>query len=154
MEAGPHHPTRRRPCPSAPRAFTLVELLLVIAIIAIMASLVISAFSNAAADSREVLVRQQQAVVQEAINSWLSHKSAAPSSLSSAKSAYAVPTTGKARLDLVAGYLDDTTYAHLVANTSNDNQVRSDAMIKTGQYLEISAWDDSHPYPKVNLVTP
>jgi len=70
----------RRPYRSSslPAAFSLVELLVVIAIIAIMASIVISAFSNAAADSRLVLVRQQQAVVQEAVNSWLAYRSANP----------------------------------------------------------------------------
>jgi prepilin-type N-terminal cleavage/methylation domain-containing protein len=137
----------------AGRGFTLVELLIVIAIIAIMASLVISAFSNAAMDSRRVLVRQQQAVVQEAINSWLTYRSAAPRSLASAKAEYNVAATGKARLTLVRAYLDDATYAHLVANTSNNDQVRSDAMIKTAQYLQITAWADGS-YPKVNLITP
>jgi prepilin-type N-terminal cleavage/methylation domain-containing protein len=134
-------------------AFSLVELLIVIAIIAIMASIVISAFSNASADSRLVLVRQQQAVVQEAVNSWLAYRSAAPRSLSSARTEYNAATTGLARLALVRSYLDDATYAHLVANTSNADQVRSDAMVKSGEYLQITDWP-SGSYPKVNLVTP
>jgi len=145
----------RRPYRSSslPAAFSLVELLVVIAIIAIMASIVISAFSNAAADSRLVLVRQQQAVVQEAVNSWLAYRSAAPRSLSSARTEYNAATTGLARLALVRSYLDDATYAHLVANTSNADQVRSDAMIKSGEYLQITDWP-SGSYPKVNLITP
>lgn len=144
---------RRLPPGNPPRAFTLVELLFVIALIAIMASLVISAFSNASADSREVLVRQQQAVVQEAINGWIARRSAPPRSLSTAKAEYNAATTSLARLTLVQDYLDASTYAHLLANTSDPNRVRSDAMAKTSQYLALTSWSDGS-YPKVNLVTP
>ena len=49
-------------------AFTLIEMLIVVAIISILAAMAISSFSNAAQDSREVLVRQQLATVQEAVN--------------------------------------------------------------------------------------
>jgi len=132
------------------KGFSLIELLLVIAIIAIMASLVISAFSNASADTRNVLVRQQQAVVQEAINSWIAHASAYTNSLAQARSAYNSNSTSKARLVLVANYLDDATYTHLIDNTSDNDKVQSDAMIKTGQYLQITDWP-SNSYPKVNL---
>lgn len=135
------------------RGFTLVELLMVIAIIAIMASLVISAFSSAASDSREVLVRQQQVVVQEAINSWIAYRSAAPRSLSSARTEYNAATTGLARLALVQAYLDEATYAHFVANTTDNDQVRSEAMAKTSQYLQITSWTNGS-YPKVKLITP
>ncbi|MEO6846114.1 MAG: type II secretion system protein [Chthoniobacterales bacterium] len=134
------------------QGFTLVELLLVIAIIAIMASLVISAFSNAAADSRGVLVRQQQAVVQEAVNSWISYNSAGTNSLASAQATYNAQTTGIARLGLVKDYLDQSTYDHLTANTTDDNQVASSAMIKTSQYLQITDWP-TRSYPKVNLIS-
>jgi prepilin-type N-terminal cleavage/methylation domain-containing protein len=139
--------------PGRSPAFTLVELLIVIAIIAIMASIVISAFSNAAADSRLVLARQQQAVVQEALNSWLAYRSAAPRSLSSARAEYNAAANGLARLALIQNYLDAATYTHLTANTSDADQVRSDAMIKVGQYLQITDWP-SDSYPKVNLITP
>jgi prepilin-type N-terminal cleavage/methylation domain-containing protein len=137
----------------SPAAFTLVELLIVIAIIAIMASIVISSFSNAAADSRLVLARQQQAVVQEALNSWIAYRSAAPRSLSSARAEYGAAANGLARLALIQAYLDSATYSHLTANTVDANQVRSDAMVKVGQYLQITDWP-SNSYPKVNLVTP
>lgn len=138
-----------------PAAFSLVELLIVIAIIAIMASIVISAFSNASADSRLVLVSQQQAVVQEAINSWLAHASASPNSLSSAQTTYNAATTGLARLTLVRAYLDDATYNELAdsSHTTNADQVRSGAMVKTSQYLQITNWPNGS-YPKVNLITP
>ncbi len=146
------NPRPRRHSGRPRAAFTLVELLFVIALIAIMASLVISAFSNASADSREVLVRQQQAVVQEAINSWIARRSAPPRSLAAAKTEYNAATTGLGRLALVQDYLDTSTYTHLVANTSDPDEVRSDAMAKTSQHLAITAWADGS-YPKVNLVT-
>jgi prepilin-type N-terminal cleavage/methylation domain-containing protein len=136
----------------APRAFTLIELLIVIAIIAIMASIVIAAFSNAAADSRGVLVRQQQAVVQEAVNSWIAYRSAATRSLASARTEYNGAGNGLARLALVQGYLDDATYNHFTQNTTNGDQVRSDAMTRTAQYLQITDWPNGS-YPKVNLIT-
>ena len=50
--------------------FSLVEVLVVIAIISILATLVINSFSNAAHDSREIMARQQQAVVQNAVSNW------------------------------------------------------------------------------------
>ena len=53
------------------RGFSLVELLLVLGIISIMASIVINSFSNAAQDSRNVLAKQQQATLQSAINNWV-----------------------------------------------------------------------------------
>lgn len=130
--------------------FTLVELLIVIAIIAIMASIVISSFSNASADSRLVLARQQQAVVQQAVNSWIAHESAGRSSLAAAQSAYNAAATGRARLALVRDYLDAATFDHLESNTVNDNQVRSEAMAKTSQYLDITDWPNGS-YPKVIL---
>jgi len=132
-------------------AFTLVELLLVIAIIAIMASLVISAFTNASSDSRLVLARQQQAVVQQAVNSWIAYQSASTRSLDSARSTYNDTENSKERLELVRDYLDDATFTHLDSNSEAD-KVRSDAMIKTSQYLEITSWP-SDSYPKVNLLS-
>ena len=52
--------TYRQSGSSFHKAFSLVELLLVLAIISIMAALVINSFSNAAQDSRNVMARQQQ----------------------------------------------------------------------------------------------
>jgi prepilin-type N-terminal cleavage/methylation domain-containing protein len=129
--------------------FTLVELLLVIAIIAIMASLVISAFSNASTDSRLVLARQQQAVVQQAVNSWIAYKSASTKSLYSARNDYAAAgTTSRARLDLVKDYLDDATYLQF----TGAEDVQTDAMARTAQHLEITDWP-TDSYPRVNLLS-
>jgi prepilin-type N-terminal cleavage/methylation domain-containing protein len=131
------------------RAFTLVEMLIVIAVIGIMAALVISSFSNAAQDTRRVVSRQQQAAVQNAVNAWVNSRSST-AGLAGARTAYNAATTSLAKLQLVAGYLDDTTTAQFVGNTSNTAQVQSAALKKTSQYLELSAWA-ANSYPKVEL---
>lgn len=142
--------------PSACRAFSLIEMLLVIAIIAIMASLVISAFSNAAGDTRKILVRQQQATVQQAVHSWVARESSGADTngrsrtLESARAVYNNKESGLARLDLVKGYLDDATFEDFSANTASDDEVRTDAMAKTSNYLQLPAWT-TNSYPKVIL---
>src|SRR5690606_20845298 len=115
-------------------AFTMVEMLIVIAVIGIMSALVISAFSNAAQDTRRVVARQQQAVVQSAVNAWVNHV-AQTQGLAATRQMYNEAGNSKARLLLVKAYLDDTTFSHFLANTTSDNEVRSAALSKTGQHL-------------------
>ena len=64
------------------RGFTLIELLLVIAIIGVMSALIVSSVVNAASDSRDVIGRQQQVVLQEALNSWITANSSGTNSIS------------------------------------------------------------------------
>ncbi|MCB1229606.1 MAG: type II secretion system protein [Verrucomicrobiae bacterium] len=134
----------------ASRGFTMVEMLIVISVIAIMAALVISAFSNAAQDTRRVVARQQQAAVQSAVNAWVTAKASGTGSLSGARTEYNAATTSLARLNLVANYLDEKTIAHFRTNTTNTGQVLSEALKKTNQYLELPAWNAAS-YPKVEL---
>lgn len=143
MTATPRSP--RRHC-----GFTLVEMLIVISVIAIMAAMVISAFSNAAQDTRRVVARQQQAAVQSAVNAWVASQSSGTGSLAATRTAYNDATTSLARLNLVANYLDDTTIAHFRTNTTNTDRILSEALNKTNQYLELPNWDASS-YPKVEL---
>lgn len=134
-------------------AFTLVEALITIAIIGVLASIVINAFSNAASDSRRVIARQQQAVVQSAINNWISAQLSGTKTVEQVRTDY--NTTGGTartvleRLQLVGAYLDDSTYQHLV-ESSTDSQLKSEALVKTNQYLDLPAWA-SGSYPKVDL---
>lgn len=117
---------------------------------AVMASLVITAISNAAFDSRDVLARQQQAVVQQALNSWIARNSSGNLDLATARTAYNGAATGLAKLALLQPYLDTSTYEHLTNFTTNANQIASDAMIRNGLYLEFTTWD-TNTYPRVNL---
>lgn len=135
------------------KGFTLVEMLLTIAVMSIMAALVISSFSNAAQDSRRVVARQQQAALQEAVNNWVSGQLIAGGSLNSVKTTYNTAANGKARLGLVASYLDDGTFAHFNSETSSavPNKILSEALKKVGDHIEMPSWADGS-YPKVNLV--
>lgn len=130
--------------------FTMVEMLIVISVIAIMAALVISAFSNAAQDTRRVVARQQQAAVQAAVNAWVAAQSSGTGSLSAAMTIYNNEPTSLARLNRVSNYLDENTIDHFRTNTTNTNQVLSEALKKTGQYLELPSWSATS-YPKVDL---
>ncbi len=131
-------------------AFSLIELLIVISIISIIASLVIAAFSNAAQDTRDVLARQQQVVVQAAVNGWVAMESSGTKSLSVARSTYNATTNGLNRLALVSSYLDEATYDYFTANTTNANQLQSEVMVKTSTYLTMPDWE-ANSYPKVEL---
>lgn len=127
----------------------MVEMLIVIAVIGIMSGLVISAFSNAAQDTRRVVTRQQQAAVQNAVNAWVS-KISQQQGLAQARTLYNLAASSKGRLELVKDYLDESTYDHFDDNTSSDGEVKSAALSKTNQYLLLDSWT-ANSYPKVEL---
>lgn len=137
-------------------AFTLIEMLIVIAIISILAAMAISSFSNAAQDSREVLVRQQLATVQEAVNNWASRQigkvntiGGNPTTIEQVRGSYNAPTTASARLLLFQGYLDDATRSSIsVSNTTG--RMTTDAMLQTGYFLTLPTWSVGS-YPKVQI---
>ncbi len=143
MVAFPKFPVRK-----GGSAFTLVEVLLVIAIIGIMSALVVSSISNSVADSRMVLARQQQAVLQEALHAWATAQSSGTGSLQSARSNY---TASANVLSLVQNYLDSSTYSHFVEYSTNPGQIQSEAMAKSGVYLVFSTWTTTN-YPRVNML--
>ena len=135
---------------SSRRAFTMVEMLIVISVIAVMAALVVSAFSNAAQDTRRVVARQQQTAVQNAVNAWISAASSGTGSLADARTAYNAKPTSLTRLNLVGNYLDEKTLDQFLLNPTHTNQVQSQALKKTNQYLELGTWN-AGSYPKVEL---
>ncbi len=170
----------KSPIPRLQRAlaFTLVEMLLVIAVISILASMVISSFSDAAQTSREVVVRQQLAVWQSALNNWVDAKlgrvdtsivsSGAPVTLEALTNYYNTTLntsakrfamlTGKdmdANTPDTEGYLDAMTAQHYVDmagkyGPSDLSLIKSDAMVQTGKWLTLPNWV-SGSYPTVNL---
>lgn len=126
----------------APNGFSLVELLVTIAVIGIMSAIVITSINNAAQDSRLTMARQQQVVLQEALNSWIT----AQPSVTQARSSYAGASD---KLSLVRAYLQPDTYDQLAAGSSS-GQISSEPMRKAGVYLEFSSWTATNT-PVVNL---
>ena len=148
------------------QGFSLVEVLVVIAIISILATLVINSFSNAAHDSREILARQQQAVVQGAVSNWVAAEIGAfydpdttdttPGTfqtVADVRTRYNAATTALAKLALVQSYLDEATYEHFTTNTTDATKLKTSAMIKVSpqRYLQMPTWA-SGSYPKVDLL--
>lgn len=132
-------------------AFSIVELMVVISVIAIMAGLAISAFSNASQDTRRVTARQQQVAVQNAVNAWVNAESTGiGKGVTSARGAYNAASTSLGRLNLIKRYLDDTTFDHFAKYTTNTNQVSSSSLSKTNQHLTLATWS-GNSYPKVEL---
>ena len=146
-----------------PNAFSLIELLMVLTIISIMAALIINAFSNASQDSRDVIARQQQAVLKSALDNMISQYMVSGNPVAKARKYYmyvdADPAkaklTMKERLSLLEPYLDEDTYAHIYSR-STDSVIQSAAMVKTGQFIEFEDWPvataaNRNPSPKVKL---
>lgn len=132
------------------KGFTIVELLIVISVIGIMSALVISAFSGAAQDTRRVVARQQQAAIQSAVNAWVTSTSA-KTGLSGALTIYNAAGSSMARFNLVSMYLDDSTVAHISLNSTVGGAVKSAALKKIGQQIDLPTWQSSS-YPKAELV--
>lgn len=84
------------------KAFTLIEMILVVAVIGIMTSLVIAAVTNSSADARRVIARQQQATIQEALNAWIAKQP----NITAARASYNGAGNVTDKLTLIQGYLD------------------------------------------------
>ncbi|MDX2079767.1 MAG: type II secretion system protein [Terrimicrobiaceae bacterium] len=150
MIGAPNHLDARRT--GSRCGFTLIEMLLAIAIIGIMSALILASISNAAADSREVLSRQQQVVLQEALGAWIAANTSGTNSLASARTRYTAATTQTAKLALLQEYLHPQTYSHFAdSNYTTSSQIRTDAMSKAGRYVQFTAWTTTNT-PTVELL--
>ncbi len=130
--------------------FTLIELLLVIAIIGVMSSLIITTVANASQDARMVVARQQQVVLQDALNTWIASATSGTNTLNTARATYTSASTSLAKLAMLTNYLHSETYSHLT-NYSSSDQIKSEAMTKAGVYLRFSTWATTN-YPIVEMV--
>jgi prepilin-type N-terminal cleavage/methylation domain-containing protein len=144
-------PVSRKSSRGKAEGFTLIELLLVIAIIGILSTLIITTVSNATRDTRNVVARQQQITVQDALNAWVAASTSGTNSLQSARAAYSGASTAMAKLALLNTYLHPETYSHFT-NYSSSTQIKSEAMTKVGVHLEFSSWGTTN-YPIVGWYT-
>jgi type II secretory pathway pseudopilin PulG len=116
-------------------AMSLVELLIVIAILATVAALLIPYVSPIKDSANVQVARQQQAEVQTALGNWLVAQSSGPGGLAAARSAYNGAVGPK--LQLLQSYLQAATYSSL---SGNGNTVTSSALASANAYLEFSEW--------------
>jgi prepilin-type N-terminal cleavage/methylation domain-containing protein len=158
-----HHPFKRSHGIRR-RAFTFVEALMTIAILGIMASVLVTAFSSTSTDASRMIARQQQAAVQAAVNSWVNGETnrvnvidatagtAKLKTIEEIRAAYNNSATTLARLNLVGEYLDSTTLAHLTDTdyTTGAAKVKSEALASSKQYLTLPDWA-ANSYPQVVL---
>ena len=119
------------------KAFSLVEVLIVIVVIGIMAAFVLPQIRNARQASEVAIARQQQAELQVALGNWIASASSGPGGLAAARTAYAGD-----KLALISAYLQSSTTDSF---SGSGNTVTSAAIEGAGAYLEFSAWGSSGP---------
>lgn len=144
-------------------AFSLVEAIFTIAIIAIMSSIIVAAISNASRDANRIVARQQQATLNSALNAWVMGSMRITSganegqlrSLEDVRAEYNGQTSSLARLQLIAptagsGYLDETTRSHFIDYTNNAGRIESSALESGNQHITLPTWV-SGEFPKALL---
>lgn len=124
---------------------SLLELLVVVAIIGILAALLTPYVSPMQGAASAQIARQQQAELQTALGSWLAAQSAGSGGLAAARTTY---NGAGSKLALLQDYLQPSTYSSLSAN---GNSVSSAALSKAGATLQFSSWGIESP-PSVNWV--
>jgi len=142
------HPPATQVCRRNNTAFSLIELLIVIAIIGIMSSLVMSYITNAAKDSRMVVALQQQVVMQEALNAWI----ASSNSLGDIQAAY-TPGDASVMLGYLERYLKNSTETQTDKMFSaSGSKITSYVLDKAGKALVFSSWGATN-YPVVEMTS-
>lgn len=126
---------------SKARAFSLVEILIVIAVLAVLATLVLPQIMNIRGSAHLSTARQQQVELQTALGNWIVAQSSGAGGLAAAKSAY----TGN-KLALLQNYLQSATYAAL---TGSGDDVTSAALNAANAKLQFSSWPTGTGQPSV-----
>ena len=114
--------------------FSLIEVLIIVAVLGVLATLLIPYISPVREGAQEAVARQQQAELQSALGNWIAATSAQPGGLAAARSAY---NSAGTKLDLLQNYLQAGTYASL---TGTGSKVTSAALTGAGASLQFSSW--------------
>lgn len=139
------------------RGFTLVEMLLVIAVISILAAMVIGSFSDSAQTSREIVKNQQHAVLQSALNNWVNGKlgrfagsNTKATSVADLVAQYNAMTPVQ-RFASIGDYLDESTKDQFSTSGTGDNaRFSSKIMAALGKHFELQPWPSGkYEYPRV-----
>ena len=132
------------------KGFTLVEVIVVIAIIGIMTSLVVTVYRNVAQDSRDVVARQQQAALQNAVNNWITSETSSRA-VAAVRDEYNGASHSSGRLYKIRLYLDERSYGLFDDHTTlGDDQVKSEVLNKLNKHLQLSTWA-AFSYPQVQM---
>lgn len=129
------------------RAFTLVEILVVILAIGILSGLAISYVGGASEQASTVVARQQQAQLQSALDSWITAQSSGTAGLASARSLYS--TDAEVMFPEIALYLRDATNVFFFP-TNGVSGVSSDSLARIKKVLTFSDWADGS-YPRIDM---
>lgn len=117
-------------------AFSLIEILIAVAVIAVLAAFLIGSISGTTQQANQIVARQQQAELQTALGNWLSAASAEPGGLARARGRY---NAQDEKLSLLSNYLQADTFARLTAAGS---QVTSSALNGSRAALHFSpTWE-------------
>jgi prepilin-type N-terminal cleavage/methylation domain-containing protein len=122
-------------------AFSLVEILIVIAVIGILSGLAVTFVGGTSDQAAVVVARQQQMELQTALDAWIVAQSSGTAGLAGAQTAYSTQAT--TMLAALAPYLREPEIF-----TAGGAGVSSQALGKIGKTLRFSSWA-SDGYPKV-----
>lgn len=123
------------------QGFSLVEILLVIAVIGILSGLAMTYIGGTSEHSRALVARQQQVQLQTALDAWIVAQASGTAGLASARAAYS--TDAAAMINTLAPYLREPG----IFNASGGG-VSSSALAGIGKTLQFSSWTEG-TYPKV-----
>lgn len=129
------------------RGFSLLELLIVIAVIAILSTLLLPQIISMKEGSEESVARQQQVELQTALGNWLVARSSENGGLAAARTDYSETSV---KLSLLQDYLQPSTYNSL---SPNGDKVTSAALDGANAYLQFSSWSVGGQQPTVNWIS-
>jgi prepilin-type N-terminal cleavage/methylation domain-containing protein len=134
----------------ARRGFTLIEILVVVAIVGLLATILVPVFNTIRAEGQLMTARQQAKGLQTALDGWLL---AQPSNYAAHASYNSSggdnPADTGAFLALLSPYMDPASQSLFTLQSAGSYQITTPIMTENGWYLVIvwpaASWTSSHP---------